>query len=1072
MKNFIGILKTLYLALSCVFVLMMISCQPDSYDMFGYEDGETDVEATILFSDIPNNLGGTRAAGNAIKSIRNLCVLIYQGDKLVRSEYYEDGENGFNVEQNGNSNTSNDAVNSGNGEHQAESTTPKAKVSIKKLKNGNYNIYAVANMGNIASDGSGYDVTTPEKLKNIKLVWNEDDISANDQMLGYFTGIDNKTSFGFDAPTLIISPGKQYLHAWLKRAASKVTVAVDGSKLNDGVEVYIKSIQIKDIPSFCWLGRDNAAHNSGLIANGEKFEISSDEGQNGPFVSNARVYFYPGMTDGDYKPNPDKAHSENQQALYFYENMQGTGDSKKQVWENQEDKTKPKYPNGNDPNDEGYKDKKRNGTYIEVIGYYKGVKDGNNTEGPIIYRFMLGKDVDKDYNAQRNYHYKLTLNLVGNANDADWHIVYDMEPDVIVPNPYYISYLYDQSMNLPIKIYGKKLISLRADIVENGWHAINEDGSDVNAGANPPVYWNGEPNNPGPWNGFLSLRKTEAARFGVWPYTAGLRDPANEYIASGQTVPDSVKNKFAPKNSITYSYNKTYYDEKNRGWREYIVTEGHHEDTDGNYNVATNGGGEWTVTIPLYTRAAVMVSQTGYTGNNPYVAYRRMAKVKFTAVIEDNDGEQHTIVCGPDSPQSKEAVTIYQMRRVVNPKGIWRDADNSDPFHVVMMVQKGENSSEFEPLKSDGPWLAVIKNGDWFDLEPTSGKSQKNPDGTISGEGNMYDENNTGREIDFTFKPKGTASEPRFGLIKIYYNNYSCIHIIFVRQGYAPVAFYNSKTKWHSFNMKTATEEVSDPVLEGSYFRQFNTELPIAASNNSSSYFGLEGNVIVWKDHLADPFTIAGTGESKLWESITTTNKSWPTNFIINGKNCRLATEKDISEVIDESSTIYGYGVLYTDDTSETQTKVDDVYGAREGSTANKGMRGVFVCDTIKGTQIFLPIGATGYGRFKQKATLAAYNTQKKDYAGVNQYANRWQPMPVEAEGYGVNYKPLFWDLYRRPGAVYWLNNGNVIDINYYQFTFDITTTGNLYITRPSSGWGSPNDPSGSDAIQLRLVED
>ena len=137
-------------------------------------------------------------------------------------------------------------------------------------------------------------------------------------------------------------------------------------------------------------------------------------------------------------------------------------------------------------------------------------------------------------------------------------------------------------------------------------------------------------------------------------------------------------------------------------------------------------------------------------------------------------------------------------------------------------------------------------------------------------------------------------------------------------------------------------------------------------------------------------------------------------------------------------------------------------------------MRGVFVCDSTKGTQIFLPIGATGYGRFKQKAN-GAYNRQANGYEGVNQYANRYQPMPTD--GYGVTYKPLFWDLYRRPGALYWLNNGNAVDINYYTFAFDLTTQNNVGIIWNGSGYNEnnniwPNDPSGSDAVLLRLVED
>ena len=61
------------------------------------------------------------------------------------------------------------------------------------------------------------------------------------------------------------------------------------------------------------------------------------------------------------------------------------------------------------------------------------------------------------------------------------------------------------------------------------------------------------------------------------------------------------------------------------------------------------------MSIPLYTRAKQMIAKTSYTGNNPYVAYRRQAKIKITATL--SQGEPLT-----------EIVDIFQVRRVVNPK--------------------------------------------------------------------------------------------------------------------------------------------------------------------------------------------------------------------------------------------------------------------------------------------------------------------------------------------------------------------------------------------------------------------
>ena len=76
----------------------------------------------------------------------------------------------------------------------------------------------------------------------------------------------------------------------------------------------------------------------------------------------------------------------------------------------------------------------------------------------------------------------------------------------------------------------------------------------------------------------------------------------------------------------------------------------------------------YNVYIPMYTRAKQMISTTGYTGNNPYVAYQRKAVVEITTKLQD--------VAQPFINE----VPIYQVRRVVNPKGIYRSANNNTSF--------------------------------------------------------------------------------------------------------------------------------------------------------------------------------------------------------------------------------------------------------------------------------------------------------------------------------------------------------------------------------------------------------
>ncbi|MEB3373152.1 hypothetical protein SFC43_05960 [Bacteroides sp. CR5/BHMF/2] len=75
--------------------------------------------------------------------------------------------------------------------------------------------------------------------------------------------------------------------------------------------------------------------------------------------------------------------------------------------------------------------------------------------GPIKFRFMLGKDVKTDYNAERNTHYKLTLKFKGYGNDADWHIEYKEPPGIHVTTPQYISYLYNKDMMTTVKVVGE-----------------------------------------------------------------------------------------------------------------------------------------------------------------------------------------------------------------------------------------------------------------------------------------------------------------------------------------------------------------------------------------------------------------------------------------------------------------------------------------------------------------------------------------------------------------------------------------------------------------------------------------
>ena len=114
-----------------------------------------------------------------------------------------------------------------------------------KVPYGRYRIYAIANMGNLTTDDR---ILTEGEFKALPLEWNHEDIAANNQMSGYFSESPSTAYASGEAPLLTIGKSDISLHAWLRRAVSKVTVAFRADSLKDNIYIYIKSAQIKDIP--------------------------------------------------------------------------------------------------------------------------------------------------------------------------------------------------------------------------------------------------------------------------------------------------------------------------------------------------------------------------------------------------------------------------------------------------------------------------------------------------------------------------------------------------------------------------------------------------------------------------------------------------------------------------------------------------------------------------------------------------------------------------------------------------------------------------------------------------------
>ena len=1058
--------------LLCILLLGSAACQDDPlYNGGETGEGESLVSATVKFKPLTPALNGnTRTAGNVIKNIEDLCVLLYnEKGELLKSYPLTEGtgEGQYQLEDKDRPDNNPDS-----NLPPAEAQTPHANFKLK-IPYGRYRIYAVANMEDLlTNDDYAEAIKTADGLKSISLQWDRDEVADNNQMFGYFT----VTGSVQNDEVAVINRAFVKLHAWIRRAASKVTIAYDGSDLHENVYIYLKSVTIKDIPTECYLGKkstinrnpdDDIEDYGDLIADGESITYaegtSYDEHWPARITKGKPYYYYinndkKGVSvakaeyDSKRADYAKLAHGETNEALFFYENMQGKGKDKQQDADGDKELDAPGL--NNKPEDKFYKDQKPYGTYIEVKAYYVSNVDGRVGNGDIIYRFMLGKNITDNYDAERNHHYKLTLKFNKYANDVDWHIEYEEpEPGIEVPNPYYISYLYNHSMMLPLKIRtgGQKIKQIEARIMDNRW-APNNPATDF-------VYWkNMDLPYQNQWNGFLSLRQTKDLNVTAnsnEEYYESHKRGEREYIPAGEKLPESGES-------------KEYETFDNQG------------NSDGKCIVRNEGDSVFHVQLPMYTRAKQLIKNTGYTGNNPYVAYQRKSEVKIVVTFmngskistdgTDFDGRP---LSNADNKDNQNPV-IYQVRRIVNPKGVWRSHNNDNDFHVQLKRLPKENATQFETFTSEGPWKAYVYCG--TDNFITLSDETRASTDTIKGE--------TGSAIDFRIKFNGTCGqqENRYAIIRVEYHNYTCYHLIFVRQGDAPDDLFDGTgTKWHAHNLRTSSKETDSPLEEGSLFKFLNLAQPIDAmcnKNPTSPWININPGSF---QNDADKLQIATNNtENKTnttWNSIKSIDFSpWgnteePEFGTPEIPNARIASFEDFLALYQGEDIAEGYGVLYGDESQETLDRITEVYEYNYEQT-RRGMRGCFVYNKKNGKNLFFPIGASGYGHRKNHDREGFGSSTPEDGKGVGvlRYAAYRNTFLAETT---ANNSPLLYDIYMRPGAVYWLNKyninqnhdmgvdfSNVIAWDFNYFTFDFYP------------FGVSAAQSGKDACFIRCVKE
>lgn len=1108
MKNTI-----LYITTACI-ALLLTSCQDDYWDKVNGYGGEGTGRVTVTLDYEP--LSGTTLSrgtvappGDGIGALDDLVIVIFSSDGNYVDAIPVDNLDAVTkmVDR-----TDADAS---NGHLAGETSTARVQLDLT-LSSGSYYMYAVANLGGYSGStrtGSTIDVLnamdvsrmTRQQFRAMRRVWDPNNYRNNMEMTGIFTnaaadGSYPQSSSPMEDTTVSIAPGAR-VHCWLRRLVSKVTVDFDASALSPGTTIYLKDIRLLDIPYDCPLLDSNtptADHETagGLMDNSR----SSHHIQLAPDVAGKPAADYrqwPALTATDntlaaiarsnstfgYLANVN--HDNASKALFFYENLQGRGESKLQDADND---GVIDSPDSFHPDADHYKDNKPAGSYIEVTAYYKSLDEGNESSGDITYRFMLGKNVTDNYDCERNHHYRLTLKFNGFANDVDWHIEFDYthQPPVTIPTPYYISYGYNEKLEMPLRFMGQLVgDTINAEIVRNDWwpSTMWEDTpapQDEFFPDSKVAYHSKDKNKL--YFGFLSLRMPQNEAVGT-QYGSANEVSMNyfHHLWQGTTDNDAnntdyIRSKYGGKRPLG---SRRFYINPNdpKGVTEYDYDE-NNDSHDGAYrtyvaNVGTDNTPRMTtVYIPLFTRERNIIKVHGYTGENPYNNNQRRAQVRYRFKVRDLNGNTIPV---------DTTVDIIQVAKIANPLAIWRDWDECHPFEVELKYLTTPSSTDFTTLVSKGGgWSAEVDQGkEWILLN--GGKR------TVYG--------NQGDPIRFTYRPAGILSSSkqcRYGRIKILYHNYSCVHYIYVRQGYAPSQIIDNGKWWHTFNMETGTTEVKSPCDEGSLFKWLNPSMPIASSNQVNDKIPwVNYNYNSFKSHANDDFVIAGSTTTQKWNLITSKNAGTETwaNVTINGVTCHVATIDNICSLRDGgpgNTTRHQYGMLYDGSSTKTADNIADAWGYKTGDKG-RGMRGDLVYNIENSRQLFFPIGSTGYGKRKQGGTnvyTPGLVPDWQSYQGnrptigdaVLRYGNNRITNMNDAAAMKM---PLLWDIYRRPGANYWAQGKGTdpkltgesrdtrycLDINY--FTFDFNTMG----TEPFVDYNNTNKRY-SDAMFLRLVQD
>ena len=197
-----------------IILFLMIATVTGCYDEFMKEEiigeGKASISATLDFKPMSSTLSRTRAAGDALKDISSLHVLLYDKDKNLKNKWKIEG-----YSESDENRTDKDAEANPNGEHHtAETTTKRATFKLpEEIDFGKYYMYAVANIPDLLTNTSYDDaIKTVDGLKNIPLTWNSEEVANNGEMIGFLRRVENDGLPHAVAAQQVQATGRRILH--------------------------------------------------------------------------------------------------------------------------------------------------------------------------------------------------------------------------------------------------------------------------------------------------------------------------------------------------------------------------------------------------------------------------------------------------------------------------------------------------------------------------------------------------------------------------------------------------------------------------------------------------------------------------------------------------------------------------------------------------------------------------------------------------------------------------------------------------------------------------------------------